>query len=266
MSMCLVALVVLAFLSIFSARYRRWAKEAFQCVTRRLTLRPCNTGFNEKVRAVITSKLMKRHMGLARFAHRHFEAISWVFTIVMFASLAYTAYGMYNLAVLGTCDPTNPENCIFNPGGDPNRVVCPYVNLEPGQNTHTIGGFSDITAAAINGRPTFYFFGTTWCPHCAWEKPVFENVAAKFSAYADINATYIDSGPSDEGLLIFNHYSPDGYIPLIIIGGKYYRIGSGEQFGEEQETEILTALMCKATGSPIKECSDPAVAQLTEKI
>ena len=87
MSICLVALAALAVLSIFSAKYRSWAREAFDCVARRITLRPCRTGFNEKVKAIITSRLMNRHMGLARFTHKHFESISWVFTVVMFVSL-----------------------------------------------------------------------------------------------------------------------------------------------------------------------------------
>ena len=113
MSACLVALFVFAVLGIFSAKYRRWAKEAFDCVGRRLTLRPCQTGFNDRVRARVVSKLLMRHAGLARFAHKRFELLSWVFTLVMFVSLSYTAYGFYNLAVYGTCDPSDPDSCVF---------------------------------------------------------------------------------------------------------------------------------------------------------
>ncbi len=123
MSACIAALLVLGFLSIFSAKYRSWTREAFDCVTRRLTLRPCRTGFNDKVRAKVTSKLMKRSPKAAKVAHKHFEAISWMFTVIMFVSLAYTAYGAYNLALYGTCDPANPDSCVFNPDlpecGDP---------------------------------------------------------------------------------------------------------------------------------------------------
>jgi hypothetical protein len=115
MSACLIAMVVLGILSVFSARYRYWAKEAFFCVGRRITLRPCDTGFDQKVRSRVTSAIMKRHRGIARAVHRHFEAISWVFTISLFVSLFYTGYSVYNLASYGTCDPMNPDECVFNP-------------------------------------------------------------------------------------------------------------------------------------------------------
>jgi len=54
-------------------------------------------------------------MKAARFANKHFEAVSWVFTLMLFVSLGYSAYGMYNLATVGTCDPANPDSCVFNP-------------------------------------------------------------------------------------------------------------------------------------------------------
>lgn len=115
MSACLVALFVLAVMGIFSARYRKWAKEAFDCVARRVTLRPCRTGFNEAVKAKVTSKLMARHPGFARFTHRHFELISWAFTALLFISLAYTVYSGYNIMAYGTCDPVSGM-CAFSPG------------------------------------------------------------------------------------------------------------------------------------------------------
>ena len=48
---CIVAFVVLSILGIFSAANRRLAKEALDCVFRRITFRPCNTGFDEKMKA-----------------------------------------------------------------------------------------------------------------------------------------------------------------------------------------------------------------------
>ncbi len=265
MSACLIALFVLAVMGIFSARYRRWAKEAFDCVARRITLRPCDTGFNEAVKAKVTSKLMKKHFGLARFTHRHFELISWVFTIILFISLAYSAYGAYNLVVYGTCDPVTGE-CVFNPMVNPNQAMCPYEGLEPAQSVPTIGGFSDIEAAQISGKPLVYFIGTTWCPHCNWERPIFLRAVNRFSGHVQPVHVELDISPSKGDMELFNHYSAEGQIPLVVLGGKYFRVGSGEDSGVEQEEKVLTALLCKITENPIQECSNQEISDLVSQI
>jgi hypothetical protein len=104
MVICIVALVVLSVLSIFSARYRSSAKEAFRCVFRMITFRPCDVHLETKIKTKMTSKLMFAP-SLARFFYKHFKPISWIFTIVFFASLGYSAYGIYNLIVYGSCSP-----------------------------------------------------------------------------------------------------------------------------------------------------------------
>jgi hypothetical protein len=112
---CLIALVIFAVLGIFSARYRTLAKQAFRCVFLKLQFKPCDVELDTKIKSTLTSKLLKRSPSAARFVYKRFEALSWVFTIVFFASLAYTVYGVYNLITIGTCDP-NSEVCIFDIG------------------------------------------------------------------------------------------------------------------------------------------------------
>ncbi len=153
MVLCIVALVVFAVLGVFSARYRALAAEAFGCVFRMVTLRPCETGLNERIKAKIVGETLKRSPRAARAVNRHFEALSWVFTLLFFASLAYTAYGAYNLVTLGTCDPANPQNCVFAPQVK-NGTTIPVCN---------------ITSAFIE------FYGAE-CPHCLKMKPVVASV------------------------------------------------------------------------------------------
>jgi thiol-disulfide isomerase/thioredoxin len=266
MVICIIALVVLGIMSIFSAKYRSWAREAASCVARMATLRPCETGCDDKVKAVITSVLMRRNERFARFAHIHFKAISWIFMIVFVASLGYSAYTVYNLAVFGTCDPANPQNCIFNPGGNPNKVVCPYESFNTAASITTIGGFRNIESANIEGRPVVYFFGTTWCPHCAWERPIFRNITEMFSDFIDVKMTDIDVSQPPVEMSIFSHYSPKGDIPVIIIGGKYFRVGSGENISKDTETKVLTALLCKVTNSTIEDCKSSDIAAMVQSI
>lgn len=125
---CLIALVVFGILGIFSAKYRGYFKEALHCIARRATLRACDTEFDTKMKAKITAKAYKFSPPIAVFTHKHFEAISWFFVITLFISMGYTAYGVYNLVVFGTCDPVHPENCFFNPGSSKN-TTCDVSNF-----------------------------------------------------------------------------------------------------------------------------------------
>jgi hypothetical protein len=109
MVICIVALVVFSFLSIVSARYRPLAKDAFKCVFKMIQFKPCDVQLETKIKTKITSKLMIIPP-LARFFYKYFKPISWAFTISFFASLAYSAYGIYNLIVFGSCDP-NSASC-----------------------------------------------------------------------------------------------------------------------------------------------------------
>ena len=113
MVICIVALVVFSILSIWSVRYRNLAKEAFRCVTRMIVFKPCDVALETKIKTKVTSKLMFVP-ALAKFFYKHFKPISWLFTIAFFVSLAYSAYGVYNLVVYGTCQPGS--TCVINQG------------------------------------------------------------------------------------------------------------------------------------------------------
>lgn len=119
---------------------------------------------------------------------------------------------------------------------------------------NTLGNFSVSTDQVCqeNNKPIVYFFGSTGCPHCKWEHPIVEKVVQAFgnqiSFHNNMDATSTDMD-------VFSKYSTGG-IPTIILGCKYYRVGSGENAGEETETKDLTALICKLTNNqPSSVCS-----------
>jgi heme/copper-type cytochrome/quinol oxidase subunit 2 len=101
---CIIALVVFGVLSIFSVSHRSLAKEAFDCVFRRVTFRPCTSGLDKRLKSNITGKLMKRSPKVAGQVYKHFELISWFFTILMIVSLIVSARGVYFLARYGNCN------------------------------------------------------------------------------------------------------------------------------------------------------------------
>lgn len=129
---CLASLIVFAILGIFSVAYRKLAKEAVDCVLRRLSFRPCESRFDLKVKTQITSSLMKRSERLGGFFWKYFEVFSWIFVILFIASTLYTGRGVYNLIRYKTCDPAHPQNCFISsgPGISPSPTGCPIQKFQ----------------------------------------------------------------------------------------------------------------------------------------
>ena len=93
-------------------------------------------------------------------------------------------------------------------------------------------------------KPIVYFFGSTKCPHCVWERPIIEEVAAKFGDKISFHNN-MDSEADKE---VFSKYSA-GSVPTLVLGCKYYRVGSGESLGKEEEAKALTNLICELTNN-----------------
>ncbi len=120
---CIVAFVVLAILGIFSASNRALAREALDCVFRRVTLRPCNTGFDEKMKARILGSVITRSETAARVINQNFELLSWTFFVLMLASTIWSARSLYLFYVTGSCNGLNQSGfCVFDPSGTNNQV------------------------------------------------------------------------------------------------------------------------------------------------
>lgn len=93
-----------------------------------------------------------------------------------------------------------------------------------------------------------------------------EKVAQKFGTEIDFHEN-IDSAADTD---VFDKYSDinPGYVPFLILGCKYARVGAGETLGKDDaeskklEEEALTAIICKLTnGKPSSTC-----ASLKDKI
>ncbi len=120
---CFFALIIFAILGIFSASHRILAKEAFDCVFRRVTLRPCNTGFKEKMQSKILGKLITRSPRLAKAVNHHFELLAWIFFILSIASTAWVIMDVYNVYVYGNCNGLNSTGfCAFDPQAENSAV------------------------------------------------------------------------------------------------------------------------------------------------
>ena len=121
---CIIALIVFSILGIFSATHRVLAKEALDCVFRRMTLRPCNTGFNEKIKSQLVARLLNRSVFAARIFNKYFEVFSWAFLILMIASTFWVVKGGYNYYLYGSCNGLNQTGfCALDPKGENNKIT-----------------------------------------------------------------------------------------------------------------------------------------------
>lgn len=145
---CILALIVFGILGIFSATHRKIAREAFDCVFRRVTLRSCESGLDVRLKSQITGSLMRRNPALARFTFKHFETLSWAFTILMVLSIIYTAIGGYNYYLYGNCNGPNKEGfCVFDPAGSNSK----YSVAENGAScSANSGGVKALSLQAVN--------------------------------------------------------------------------------------------------------------------
>ena len=118
---CFIALIVFGILGIFSATHRKIALEAFDCVFRKITLRKCSTGLDVRIKSSITGRFLRKNPRTGKLIYKHFEIISWMFTILLIASMVWTGISGYNYYVYGNCNGPSVDDqsglCLFDPTG-----------------------------------------------------------------------------------------------------------------------------------------------------
>lgn len=198
---CLISLIVFGIMGIFSASQRSLAKEAFDCVFRRVTFRPCNTGFQEKVKGKLLAKVLKRSTFLAKVLNKYYEIFSWVFFILMIGSTIWMFRGFYNYYVYGSCNGLNASGfCAFDPSGANNKVsavgsglscdAIPTTEKDLTLNNVDLSSFPNVEK---NSKDTVVFIG---CYDCDYSR----------KAYPDIQKLV----KNKDANFIFAHYPAKG--------------------------------------------------------
>lgn len=148
---------------------------------------------------------------------------------------------------------TKDGKLFFPQGIDLEEPQIQVLEEEPSEDEKTtLGNFSvsEDEVCQENDKPIVYFFGAESCSYCKWEHPIVEKVAEGFAGYISFH----NNMDSNEDMDVLMKYSTGG-IPTIVLGCRYYRVGSGERSGEEQETQDLTALICDLTNNqPAEVC------------
>ena len=128
MVICIVFLVIFSVLGRFSAKYRKLAKESFECVGKMMTLRPCTSSLDQRIKTALTTRIMPFSKHIARFVYKYFAVLSWIFFISFFVSMFYTVYALANYALYGTCEPGVPASqCPINQAGSAISSILPLL-------------------------------------------------------------------------------------------------------------------------------------------
>jgi hypothetical protein len=181
---CIVALVILSILGIFSATNRQLAKEALDCVLHRVTFRPCTTGFDEKMKAKILGSVITRSETAARLINKNFELLSWVFFILLLGSSIWTVRGVYLFYVTGSCNGLNNTGfCVFDPSGENNQVSTTTQGCPISENTVQGTGLTlrgvDLSAWPVknaNAKDQIVFIGCYACDYSRKAYPMIRDL------------------------------------------------------------------------------------------
>src|SRR3989344_1388276 len=176
---CLIALIIFGILAIFSASYRPLAKEAFDCVLRKVTFRKCKTNLDERLKSQLTGKLMTKSPKVASFTYKHFVIISWIFTLLLIGSLAYSAYSVYNYVQYGNC--YGPEDT---------GAFCPLTALSGEQTSNYQSDYSEETIfpsadddpsiGPEDAKVTVIEFGCYMCPYTKKAEPIVKELLKEY--------------------------------------------------------------------------------------
>ena len=168
--LCYVALIVLGIMSLFSAKYRPLFKRALKCVFLKATLRPCDTGLDEELKAQSIAGIMKISPKAASFVNRHFQIFSTLFTITFFLSIIFTAQGLYNFYLYGNCNGLEGGFCIYSGiiGNNPS-LLKPPADLQ------------GITYGNQSANITVVEFGCYVCPYTRAAESDIKSLLAKYN-------------------------------------------------------------------------------------
>ncbi|PIN84709.1 MAG: hypothetical protein COV47_05975 [Candidatus Diapherotrites archaeon CG11_big_fil_rev_8_21_14_0_20_37_9] len=191
MVVCIIALIVFGFLGIFSATHRPLAKEAMDCVFRKMTLRPCNTGLDQRLKTIVSMKFMKHHKGLGQFIHKHFETISLILTIIFVVSTIITIISLFNFFAYGNCNgPTSTELCLLNPESYTNSNLLSWLFPPTPEQVKMVSGEGLPTIGSEGAPIRIIEVGCFTCPFTKSREPIVAEMLEKYGDKVEFSFKY----------------------------------------------------------------------------
>ena len=183
---CLIALVVFGVLAVFSAKYRPLAREAFDCVLRRITFRPCVANLDQKLKGATAGWLLEHAPWAARGVYKNFELLSWVFTLLMIASLLGVGWGLYNWWAFGNCNgPGQTGFCVFNAVAKGEGLdFGALLGLKPALVRPE--GKAGWLMGSPDAELTIVEFGCYACPYTKKAEPAVKELLEKYKGHVNV--------------------------------------------------------------------------------
>lgn len=206
---CIIAFVVLSIIGIFNVSYRELAKEAYDCVFRRITFRPCNTGFKEKMQAKLVGKLLNRSVIAARFLNKNFELLAWILFLTTIGSIFWTGKGLFNFYMYGSCNGLNKSGfCALDPKGENNKVSTAGGSCGTGEGDENKVTLNDVNLSLFptqntDSRNTLVFIGCYSCDYTRIAYPLIKKLITENK----VNYIFAHYAVKDETLYLL----PIGY-------------------------------------------------------
>ncbi len=110
---CFISAIILSIMGIFSARYRRLAKEGVKCIFKKVSLRPCDASFDDKVKARILVWLAPRYPRAAKFIVNQLDFLAYFFFILFLVSFFFFFRGIYFYLRYGNCNGLSGGFCVL---------------------------------------------------------------------------------------------------------------------------------------------------------
>jgi protein-disulfide isomerase len=183
---CIASFLVLSILGIFSASNRQLAREALDCVLRRVTFRPCNTGFDQKMKAKLVGGVLTRSESAASFINKNFEILSWIFIVFFAVSSFFAVRGIYYYYVYGSCNGLNQTGfCAFDPKGQNNAVSAAHLQCKENPPTAADLTLKDVDLSLFpqinnDSKDMVVFMGCYACEYSRKAYPLIQKLIDKF--------------------------------------------------------------------------------------
>ncbi len=180
---CIIALIVFSILGIFSVKYRKLALTAFDCVFRRVTLRPCQSGMDRKLKNKLVGLMSRKNVKLARFVVKRFELISWMFTILLILSIFFSARGIYFYVVYGNCNGEDSDGfCVFDALHPEQEVgVCGDQSISGKTEGFILPTINDDPSIGPeDAKVTIIQFGCYGCHYTKQAEPIVREILEKY--------------------------------------------------------------------------------------